>query len=92
MSEMPLKDLMAYMAGAAKAGAEALRLAGPEVRTKAILEAAKAIRARKADILAANQADQAAAATKGITKAMIERLVLNDDRVEAMAKVALIHI
>ncbi|MDC7676991.1 glutamate-5-semialdehyde dehydrogenase [Asticcacaulis machinosus] len=86
MSEMPLKDLMAYMAGAAKAGAEALRLAGPEVRTKAIWEAAKAIRARKAEILAANQADQAAAATKGITKAMIERLVLNDDRVEAMAK------
>ncbi|WAC47512.1 glutamate-5-semialdehyde dehydrogenase [Asticcacaulis sp. SL142] len=86
MSEMPLKDLMAYMAKAAKAGAEALRLAGPEVRTKAILEAAKAIRARKGEILAANQADQAAAATKGITKAMIERLVLNDDRVEAMAK------
>ncbi|GGZ22430.1 glutamate-5-semialdehyde dehydrogenase [Asticcacaulis endophyticus] len=86
MSEMPLKDLMAYMAGAAKEGAEALRLAGPEVRTKAILEAAKSIRARKDEILAANQADQAAAATKGITKAMIERLVLNDDRVEAMAK------
>ncbi|WKL58098.1 glutamate-5-semialdehyde dehydrogenase [Asticcacaulis sp. ZE23SCel15] len=86
MSEMPLKDLMAYMAKAAKEGAEALRLAGPEVRTKAILEAAKAIRARKGEILAANQADQAAAATKGITKAMIERLVLNDDRVEAMAK------
>ncbi|OYW82680.1 MAG: glutamate-5-semialdehyde dehydrogenase [Asticcacaulis sp. 32-58-5] len=56
------------------------------VRTKAILEAAKAIRARKAEILAANAQDQAAAATKGITKAMIERLVLNDDRVEAMAK------
>jgi glutamate-5-semialdehyde dehydrogenase len=86
MSEMPLKDLMASMAKAAKEGAEALRLAGPEVRTKAILEAAKAIRARKAEILAANQKDQDAASAKGLTKAMVERLVLNDDRVEAMAK------
>src|SRR5438046_2502195 len=79
-----LDQMMTAMA--AKAGAEALRLAGPEVRTKAILEAAKAIRAREAEILAANADDQAAARDKGLTEAMIERLILNPARVEAMAK------
>ncbi|EGF92353.1 glutamate-5-semialdehyde dehydrogenase [Asticcacaulis biprosthecium C19] len=77
---------MFAMADKAKQGAEALRLAGPEVRTQAILESAKAIRAREAEILAANQADQAAARDKGLTDAMIERLILNPARVEAMAK------
>ena len=81
-----LDQLMSAMAVRAKAGAEALRLAGPDVRTKAILEAAKAIRARETQILAANDQDQAAARDKGLTDAMIERLILNPARVEAMAK------
>ncbi len=81
-----LNDLMTDMARKAKLGAEALRLAGPEVRTKAIVEAAKAIRARETQILEANLADQKAAEAKGLTPAMIERLILNPARVEAMAK------
>ena len=81
-----LNDLMTDMARKAKLGAEALRLAGPEVRTQAIVEAAKAIRARQAQILDANLADQKAAEAKGLTPAMIERLILNPARVEAMAK------
>ncbi|HVZ28913.1 MAG TPA: glutamate-5-semialdehyde dehydrogenase [Asticcacaulis sp.] len=85
-SRVSLEQLMTAMAAKAKAGAEALRLAGPEVRTQAILEAAKAIRAREAQILAANAEDQAGAKAKGLTDAMIERLILNPARVEAMAK------
>jgi len=81
-----LTDLMTDMAAKARLGAEALRLAGPEVRTKAILEAAKSIRQRDAQILAANQQDQQFARDKGLTEAMIERLILNPARVEAMAK------
>ena len=81
-----LNDLMTDMAVKAKLGAEALRLAGPEVRTKAILEAAKSIRQREAQILAANAQDQQFARDKGLTDAMIERLILNPARVEAMAK------
>ena len=79
-------DLMTGMAQKAKLGAEALRLAGPDVRTRAIVEAARAIRARESQILDANQADQKAAEAKGLTPAMIERLILNPARVEAMAK------
>ena len=85
-SPRTLTDLMSDMAARARAGAEALRLAGPDVRTRAIVEAAKAIRAREADILAANEKDQAFARGKGLTDAMIERLILNPARVEAMAK------
>jgi glutamate-5-semialdehyde dehydrogenase len=85
-TRLSLTDLMTAMAAKAKAGAEALRLAGPEVRTKAILESAKAIRAREAQILAANAEDQAGAKAKGLTDAMIERLILNPARVEGMAK------
>lgn len=81
-----LNDLMTDMAAKAKLGAEALRLAGPEVRTRAILEAAKSIRQREAQILAANAQDQQFARDKGLTDAMIERLILNPTRVEAMAK------
>jgi glutamate-5-semialdehyde dehydrogenase len=85
-SALTLSQLMTAMATKAKAGAEALRLAGPEVRTQAIREAAKAIRVHKEAILASNIQDQANAAQKGLTPAMIERLVLNPDRIEAMAK------
>lgn len=85
-SRLSLEQLMTGMAQKARLGAEALRLAGPDVRTKAILEAARAIRAREAQILEANLADQKAAEAKGLTPAMIERLILNPARVEAMAK------
>ena len=81
-----LTTLMSDMAAKAKLGAEALRLAGPDVRTQAILASAKAIRARAAQILAANDQDQQFARDKGLTPAMIERLILNPARVEAMAK------
>ncbi len=85
-SRISLTDLMTDMAHKAKLGAEALRLAGPDIRTQAIVEAAKAIRAREAQILAANAQDQQYARDKGLTEAMIERLILNPARVEAMAK------
>ena len=85
-SAVSLNDLMTDMAAKARRGAEALRLAGPEARTKAILEAAKSLRQREAQILAANVQDQKFARDKGLTDAMIERLILNPARVEAMAK------
>jgi len=85
-SRLSLNELMTGMAEKARLGAEALRLATPEARTTAILEAAKAIRVREADILSANAKDQQFARDKGLTDAMIERLILNPARVEAMAR------
>src|SRR6202041_1017106 len=55
-------------------------------KSKALREAAKAIRARKDEILAANALDIAAAKAAGMTAALQDRLALNDARIEAIAK------
>ena len=82
---MSLTRMMNEMAADARAGAEALRLAGPELRTRAIVAAAAAIGSRRDAILAANASDLEAARARGLGEAMIERLVLDPGRVAAMA-------
>ncbi|MBF0248291.1 MAG: glutamate-5-semialdehyde dehydrogenase [Alphaproteobacteria bacterium] len=78
--------VMKDLGQAAKAAARKLATATPDAKNRALTGAAAAIRARKADIQAANAEDVAAARAKGLTPAMIDRLVLNDSRIEAMAK------
>lgn len=70
--------------GARKAASE-LSLAPTETKNKALREAANALRARKDEILVGNAKDLAAAGTKGISAALLERLELNDARIEDMA-------
>jgi glutamate-5-semialdehyde dehydrogenase len=71
---------------AARAAARAVRESSNETRNKALTEAAAAIRTQRAEILAANASDVEAAKANGTAPAMIDRLVLNDARIEAMAK------
>ena len=56
-----LEQDMLAMGRRARAAARQLALASPEARTKAISGMAKALRARAADVLKANAADQDAA-------------------------------
>jgi glutamate-5-semialdehyde dehydrogenase len=70
----------------ARDAARAMREASDMVKTKALREAAKAIRARKAEILAANVRDIEAAKAGGMAASLLDRLALNEARVEAMAK------
>jgi glutamate-5-semialdehyde dehydrogenase len=70
---------------AARQAARAMREASAEQKTRALTTAAAAIRARKDDILAANAADIEAARAAGMPGPMIDRLMLNDARIEAMA-------
>jgi glutamate-5-semialdehyde dehydrogenase len=63
-----------------------LRVTPAETRNAALLAAAAAIRARGKAILVANAADVHAARERKIAPSMIDRLMLNDERVEAMAK------
>jgi glutamate-5-semialdehyde dehydrogenase len=70
----------------ARGAARALREAGDAAKTMALREAAKAIRARSGEILAANAKDLEAAKAGGMTAAMLDRLALNQGRIEAMAK------
>ena len=79
-------ELMAGIGRSARAAAHALSLASAETKNLAIRKAADAIRARAAEILAANARDMAAAKANGTASAFLDRLALDDARVEAMAK------
>ncbi|RME63503.1 MAG: glutamate-5-semialdehyde dehydrogenase [Alphaproteobacteria bacterium] len=73
------------MGRAARAAAPVLAGAGTAVKNQALHAAAKALRAAKPAILAANDQDMAAARAKGLSAAMLDRLALDAARIEAMA-------
>ena len=76
---------MSAMGRAAKAAAQALRLADAAARTRAIAAMARAVRAGAPQILAANAADVAAATAAGTAPAMVDRLLLDAGRLEGVA-------
>jgi glutamate-5-semialdehyde dehydrogenase len=76
---------MAEIGVRARAASEVLALASPESKNAALEAAAAAIREDREALLAANAEDVAEATARGLTGAMIDRLVLNDERIEAMA-------
>jgi len=77
---------MSTMGREAKQAAAALRLADAQTRTRAIAAMADAVRADAEAILAANARDVADARAAGLAPAMVDRLMLDAARVEAMAK------
>ena len=77
---------MMAIGAAAREASRSLREAGDAVKTRALREAAKAIRAHAPEILAANAKDIEAAKASGLAAPLQERLVLNPARIEAMAK------
>jgi glutamate-5-semialdehyde dehydrogenase len=77
---------MLAIGAAARDAARAMREAGDEAKTRALRVAAAAIRSRAAEILAANKEDIEAAKANDMAAPMIDRLMLNDARIEAMAK------
>jgi glutamate-5-semialdehyde dehydrogenase len=81
-----LAGLMQGIGRAARGAAKALALASTEAKNTALRAAAAAIRERRAELLAANGADVEQATQKGISPALRDRLLLNDQRVEAMAR------
>ncbi|MGB6450032.1 MAG: glutamate-5-semialdehyde dehydrogenase, partial [Steroidobacteraceae bacterium] len=85
-SNASIGQLMERMGAAACAAAAVLANTGTEQKNRALTAAAAAIRARRADILAANAADLDAARAKKLTAALLDRLQLDDKRIEAMAR------
>jgi glutamate-5-semialdehyde dehydrogenase len=77
---------MLAIGAAARNAARAMREAGDAAKTKALMHAASAIRARKAEILDANAKDIEAAKAGGMAASLLDRLALTDARIEAMAK------
>lgn len=78
--------LMADIGRKAKAAGLALGSASTEQKNNALLAAAKAIRLDAEIIKSANATDLAFGEQKGLTDALMDRLRLSDDRIEAMAK------
>ena len=63
----------------------AARAASTEQKNRALRAAADALRARRHKILAANQRDMSEASAKGLSPALLDRLALDEKRVDAMA-------
>jgi glutamate-5-semialdehyde dehydrogenase len=78
--------VMNQLGSNARAAAKVLRSAPRKQKDAALLAAAMTLRADIDDILAANTRDMEAAEARGLTGAMLDRLKLDDARIEAIAR------
>src|SRR5258707_10801702 len=81
-----LPAVMADIGRRARVAASRLALASADAKTVALRAAAQAIRDRAGEILAANTDDIAEAKCAGISAALIDRLALDEKRLEGVAK------
>ena len=77
---------MRAIGAAARAAARALANAPRAQKDRALTQAAAALRDRAAEILAANSRDLAAAKARGVAAAFLDRLTLDEKRIETMAR------
>src|SRR5262249_50866569 len=84
-SDPDVTAVMLDMGRRASAAARALALATTEQKDRALAAMAQALRARRREILAANAEDVAAARAAGMSAALVDRLALDDKRLDAMA-------
>ncbi len=70
----------------ARSAARVLARTAVDAKNDALVAGARAIRANAAAIKSANAIDMAAAEQKGVKGAFLDRLMLTDERIEAMAK------
>ena len=78
--------LMRRIGADARAAARVLANASTEAKNAALTGSADSLRARADAILAANRKDMEAGEKKGLSKALLDRLALDDQRIEAMAR------
>ena len=89
MKDQTDEDIAAVMRSlgeAARGAASALAVTSTDMKNAALMAAAAAIRANAAEILAANGKDMEAAQERDLSAALLDRLELDDARVEGMAK------
>jgi glutamate-5-semialdehyde dehydrogenase len=84
--DMSIGELMEGLGKAAVRAAAVLALAGTAKKNAALVAAAAAIRARRSEILAANERDMTAARAAKLSGALLDRLRLDEKRIEAMAR------
>jgi len=86
MSTTNVAELMTRMGKAAVAAASTLAVVATETKDAALARAAAAIRARRTEILEANARDMAAAREAQLGGPLLDRLQLDEKRVEAVAR------
>jgi len=83
--ESELESAMEKLGATAREAAAILARTGGSAKNDALGRAAELLRARRDQLLKANDRDMAAAAKKGLSDAMMDRLKLDPERIEAMA-------
>ncbi len=84
---MNLREYAESIAKRAKASQKDLRKLTTETKNKALLKTAELILKRKNDLLKANKLDLEKAEKKGYSKALLDRLALNEKRINGMVQV-----
>ena len=85
---MDKKKILNFMQGMGKAARDAARIlanTSTNSKNKALIEGAVSIRHHKKKILLENSKDMDAGVDKGLSPPMLDRLKLDDERIEAMA-------
>ena len=84
--DFEIDGIINEMGLAARKAGRILAVSNSEDKNKAIREASKNLLEQKNSILVANKKDIQAATQKGLSGALIDRLFLNENRIEGMAK------
>jgi glutamate-5-semialdehyde dehydrogenase len=85
MQTMNILRTMTALGESARSAAATLATASGEQRNAALAAAAAALRERSGEIVAANEKDMIAARERSLSGAMLDRLMLDSERIEAMA-------
>lgn len=80
-----IKELVQEKGKSAKAASRVLATAPIQVKNDALQSMANALRAHAEEILAANAKDMEAGREKGLSKALLDRLLLSESRIDDMA-------
>ncbi len=80
------KAVMETLGRQAREASVGMRMADTRCKNDALRRAAAVLRRERAEILAANEMDVRAGREQGLDAALLDRLLLNDDRIEAMAE------
>ncbi len=83
---MDIKEFVLAKAKDAKEGARSLAKASSKQKNTALIKMAEALQKRAKELLRENAKDIAYAEKKGLSKAMIDRLTLNDKRIQEMSQ------
>ena len=82
---MDIKQYVTGKAGKAKAASRQLANISTEIKNNALFKMAAGLEHGAAKLISENRKDLVEAEKKGLSKAMIDRLTLNHDRIKAMA-------